>query len=745
MEYDQVVTFNESEPRMTFFSDNRLAPVAAKIDAGERLDLEDGLILYDTHDLLGLGRLADRVRRARHGDRACFVYNQHLNYTNICRNRCRFCAYARDKGEAAAYTYSMDDVRDALNDRIDEPIRELHVVGGLNPALGFDYYLDLLQTIREIRPEATIKAFTAVEIDHLSRISGLSVDATIARLKDAGLAMMPGGGAEVMSDRIHDDLFPRKIGGDRWLEIVEAVHRAGIVTNATMLYGHIETIEERVRHLIRLRDLQDRTGGFSAFIPLAFHSANTQLPHLPPTTAHDDLKNVAAARLMLDNFDHIKAYWVMIGEKLAQTALAFGADDLDGTIIEEKITHTAGATTAKGMTREEMTRLIASAGFTPVERDSFYRPVEAAGDAERRPASVRTGRGAGSSDDIPPADRIDEETALNLFHEAGLLTLGEKAHRRRLARHPEPVVTYVVDRNINYTNICASGCRFCAFFRPPDHPEGYIIAREDLERKIDETLALGGTQILLQGGMNPGLSLDYYTGLLRFIKDRFNIHIHGFSPPEIHYIAKKSDLTVREVLKELMAAGLGSIPGGGAEILVDEVREAVSPNKCTAEEWLDVTRTAHHLGLRTTATMMFGHRERPEQIIAHLSKIRRLQDETGGFTAFIPWTFQPRNTRIPVNGATSVEYLRVLALSRIFLDNIPNIQASWVTQGDKIAQTALSFGANDLGSTMIEENVVAAAGVAFRLPESEMIRLIEDAGFHAVRRDCFYNHLDQNR
>lgn len=726
------------------FSDNRLAPIAGRIEAGERLGPDDGLLLYETRDLLGLGRMADAVRRARHGDRAYFIYNQHLNYTNICRNRCRFCAYGRDDGDGAAYTHTMDEIRKALTDRIDEPIRELHVVGGLNPALGFDYYLDLLRTIREVRPEATIKAFTAVEIDHLSRISGLPVEAVIARLREAGLAMMPGGGAEVLNDRIHDALFPRKIGGDRWLEIVEAVHRAGIVTNATLLYGHIETAEERVRHLIRLRDLQDRTGGFSAFIPLAFHSANTGLSHLPATTARLDLKTIAVARLMLDNFDHIKAYWVMIGEKLAQTGLAFGADDLDGTIIEEKITHTAGATSAKGMRRNEMTRLIRAAGFTPVERDSFYRPVTT-GDRTNDPPAATPGTDRRRDfSGIPPTERIDEETALSLFHHADLLTLGELANRRRLALHPDPVVTYVVDRNINYTNICTSGCRFCAFFRPPGHPEGYVIEEEELARKIEETLALGGTQILLQGGMHPELGLDYYTGLLRFIKSRFSIHIHGFSPPEIHFIAEKSGLTVREVLTELTAAGLGSIPGGGAEILVDGVRSAVSPNKCTAGQWLEVMRTAHGLGLRTTATMMFGHRERPADIVGHLSKIRRLQEETGGFTAFIPWSFQPNHTRIPVEGATAVDYLRVLALSRIFLDNLPNLQASWVTQGDKIAQTALLFGANDLGSTMIEENVVAAAGVAFRLPEPEMIRLIEDAGYRAVRRDCFYHHLDQD-
>ncbi|CAN2041559.1 Cyclic dehypoxanthine futalosine synthase [Candidatus Magnetomoraceae bacterium gMMP-15] len=335
--------------------------------------------------------------------------------------------------------------------------------------------------------------------------------------------------------------------------------------------------------------------------------------------------------------------------------------------------------------------------------------------------------------------RINFDEALMLLNKADTLTLAEIANKKRNKLHPEPVVTYVSDRNINYTNICISGCKFCAFYKALDHPEAYIISKEDLNQKIQETIALGGTQILLQGGMHPKLELDYYLDLLCHIKENFSIHIHGFSPPEIVFIAKKSCLSIKDTIKKLKQAGLNSIPGGGAEILVDEIRKKISPNKCTASQWLDVMKTAHYVGLKTTATMMFGHIEKPEHIIKHLIKIRALQDETKGFTAFIPWTFQPDNTQLNVKKATSVEYLRTLAISRIVLDSVPNIQASWVTQGDKIAQIALAFGANDLGSTMIEENVVAAAGVRFRLPEEEIIRLIWDAGYRAAKRNCFYN------
>ena len=354
------------------FRDSRLEQIETKVENGTRLSKEDGLLLFETPDLTGVGTLADRVRRRLHGNEAYYIYNQHLNYTNICKNRCVFCAYSVDAGEKKAYSWSLDEIRARLMERIDEPVNELHIVGGLNPSLDFDYFTGLLRLVKEVRPKAHIKAFTCVEIDYLSELSGFSVDKTIAVLKEAGLDMMPGGGAEVMSDRVRAELFPRKIGRERWLEITEAVHRAGLPTNATMLYGHIETIEERVDHLLSLRALQDRTGGFSAYIPLAFHSKNTGLSHLPPTTAMDDLKNVAIARLLLDNFPHIKAYWVMLGEKLAQVALNYGADDLDGTIIEERITHTAGATSAKGLTRDEMVNMIRCAGFEPVERDSFF-------------------------------------------------------------------------------------------------------------------------------------------------------------------------------------------------------------------------------------------------------------------------------------------------------------------------------------------------------------------------------------
>lgn len=337
--------------------------------------------------------------------------------------------------------------------------------------------------------------------------------------------------------------------------------------------------------------------------------------------------------------------------------------------------------------------------------------------------------------------RIDGEEALELYRSGNLLAMGSVAHRLRMSKADPARVTYIVDRNINYTNVCISRCRFCAFWRFPDDPEAYLLPWEVLADKIEETLSLGGVQILLQGGLHPHLNLDYYEGLLRRIKAVTPIHVHGFSPPEVIHLARQSGLRIPEVLRRLQEAGLDTIPGGGAEVLSDRVRMEISPLKCTTSEWLKVMEEAHRLGIRTTATMMFGHRETLEERIEHLLRVRELQDRTGGFTAFIPWPFQPRNTALGGRPASAPEYLKTLALSRIVLDNFVNLQSSWVTQGPEVGQLALLFGANDLGSTMIEENVVRAAGVSHSLPEEEIRRLIGDLSFTPCRRNTFYELL----
>ncbi len=333
--------------------------------------------------------------------------------------------------------------------------------------------------------------------------------------------------------------------------------------------------------------------------------------------------------------------------------------------------------------------------------------------------------------------------ALALYREAPTALLGQLAAAVRARKHAERVVTYIIDRNVNYTNVCVAKCNFCAFYREVGSPEGYVLGFEEIFRKIDETIAVGGVQLLLQGGHNPDLPLSWYEDLFRAVKERYpSFKLHALSPPEIIHLSRLSQLPVPEVIDRLIAAGLDSIPGGGAEILVDRVRKLLHCyGKATADEWIDVMRHAHRAGLRTTATMMYGTVESDEERLEHLLRLRDLQDETGGFTAFITWSYQPDHTELSGSEATGIDYLRTLATSRIVLDNFDNLQASWVTQGGKVGQLSLAFGANDMGSVMIEENVVRAAGASYCMDEVEIVRNIEDAGFVPKRRDMHYGIL----
>jgi cyclic dehypoxanthinyl futalosine synthase len=344
---------------------------------------------------------------------------------------------------------------------------------------------------------------------------------------------------------------------------------------------------------------------------------------------------------------------------------------------------------------------------------------------------------------VSEGNRVDAAEALALYQHAPLHVLGKLADQIRRRKHPEPTVTYIIDRNVNYTNVCVARCNFCAFYREVGSADGYVLGFDEIFRKIDETIEVGGVQLLLQGGHNPDLPLTWYEDLFRAIKERYPaFRLHALSPPEIVHLSRLSRLTPEEVVDRLIAAGLDSIPGGGAEILVDRVRRLLHCyDKATTDEWLGVMRHAHRRGLRTTATMMYGTVETPEERIAHMMRLRDLQDETGGFTAFITWSYQPKHTELGGTEATGIEYLRTLALARIVLDNFDNLQASWVTQGGKVGQLSLAFGANDMGSVMIEENVVRAAGAAYCMDEIEIVRNVEDAGFVPKRRNMHYEVL----
>ncbi len=343
-------------------------------------------------------------------------------------------------------------------------------------------------------------------------------------------------------------------------------------------------------------------------------------------------------------------------------------------------------------------------------------------------------------DKVFEGERISPEEALRLFEE-DLSTLGFLANEIRKRHHPENIATFVIDRNVNYTNVCVAGCKFCAFQRKVGSPEGYVLSKEEILKKVQELVDWGGTTLLMQGGLNPDLPIEYYEDLISSIKERFpQVQVHSFSAPEIVYLAKIERLSISEVLRRLKDAGLDSLPGGGAEILSQEVRSFLSPGKCSVEEWELVHRTAHELGMTSTATMMFGHVEKPEHIVEHLERVRKIQDETGGFTAFIPWTFKKGNTLLDkVEEASSTYYLKVLAISRIYLDNFKNIQSSHVTQTMQVGMVGLHFGANDLGSVMIEENVISSTSYKVSIPKVEdMVQAIRSAGFIPAQRDTYY-------
>ena len=364
------------KPRHSFQTDDpALLPIAAKVQAGQRLNFDDGVALYRSGDILAVGWLANLVRERLHGDIAYFNVNRHINPTNVCVASCRLCAFGKKKGEAGTYTMALEEAWETAGTGITDAVTEFHIVGGLHPDLPFEYFLDLVSGLKERFPKVHVKAFTMVEVSFLAKRAKLTIRETLQKMKDAGVDSMPGGGAEIFADRVRHIICDHKIDGNDWLETAKMAHEMGFKSNATMLYGHVESDEDRVDHLLRLRAVQDETGGFQTFIPLSFHPDNTMLAHIPKSSGMLDIRQIAVGRLLLDNFPHIKSYWQMVTPKMAQISLRFGADDIDGTVIEEKIYHDAGATTPQGMRRADLVRLITEAGRIPFERDTLYKAV----------------------------------------------------------------------------------------------------------------------------------------------------------------------------------------------------------------------------------------------------------------------------------------------------------------------------------------------------------------------------------
>jgi aminodeoxyfutalosine synthase len=382
-------------------TDSRLEPIARKILAGARLTADDGLALFESHDLLAVGWLANHVREQRHGNICFFNVNRHINPTNICVAHCKLCAFGRSPDVPGAYAFALEEIYERAAQGAAEGATEFHIVGGLHPDLPFDYFLEMIRGLKKRFPKVHLKAFTMVEVHYFARLAKLSIRDTLLKMKEAGVDSLPGGGAEIFHPRVRRIICDHKVSGRMWLSIARTAHELGLRSNATMLFGHVETLAERVDHLLQLRGLQDQTHGFGAFIALEFHPANTALAHLPKPTGMDALKTIAVSRLLLDNFDHIKAYWVMLTPRIAQIALQFGADDLDGTVVEEKIYHDAGATTPEHLTRAELERLIRAAGRVPVERDTLYNRIDR---SQAPPAAPARSSG---SDTVVPASTLN--------------------------------------------------------------------------------------------------------------------------------------------------------------------------------------------------------------------------------------------------------------------------------------------------------------------------------------------------
>jgi dehypoxanthine futalosine cyclase len=708
----------------------------ARLSVAAALDL---LKHADTAELMGR---ADAVRRQMHGQATYFTHSLNLNPTNVCENRCELCAFWREPDAPDAYTLTLDQARERLLAARAAGLTDLHIVGGLRETVGLEYCEALFRLAREIMPGVLIQGLTAVEIHYLARLAGISVPDTLHRLQAAGLSALPGGGAEIFGARTRERICSHKIAAAEWLEVHRQAHALGLPSNATMLFGHLETPEDIVDHLARLRELQDATGGFRAFIPLPFQPRGTRLPVSRGPGGYPSARVVALARLFLDNFQHVRVLGNYFDRKVLQVMLYSGVDDLGGTSLDERIARAAGAPQDQGFGGvEEMAAFVRAVGLEPVLVNSLYRPAAPLPTPAPSAARRRTGPSAALSAALRQAERherLSAADALALHDEASVHQLGALAEQRRRRQVPGNLGTFVVDRNISITNVCEAGCKFCAFHVAPGSPRAFALSIDEIVRQVVESVERGASQVLLQGGLNPDLDIRFYEQMLAAIKQRVQVCLHSLSPAEVHYLARRAGLTLRQALERLRLAGLDSLPGGGAEILVDAVRREVSPHKISSADWLAVMEAAQGLGMRTTATMVYGLGETGAQRVEHLLRLRELQDRTGGFTAFIPWSFQSSRTQWPQPPASGLEYLRIVALARLVLDNVAHIQAGWVTEGPDLAQLALAFGADDFGGVLMEEQVVRATGTSYAIAPDQVIALIAQTGLTPAERDTQY-------
>ena len=710
----------------------------------QRISDEEALNILKHMPTAELMARANEIQRARHGNKVYYVHSHNLNPTNLCVVKCKLCSFYRDENAPDAYVTTLEDARKDLEKAQGHNLTDLHIVGGMIPELDIGYYEDLFALSREMLPGVLLQGMTAVEIHWIAGNAGISVKECLELLTAKGFGSISGGGAEIFHPDVRKKVATTKILAQHWLDVHREAHAQGIPTNATMLFGHIEKDEHLIDHLSRLRSLQDETGGFKAIIPLPFQANGKALGVKYSPTGDRQVRVAALSRIYCDNFPHVRMLVNYMDRKLLGVLTHSGVDDIGGTSLNERIAKEGGAPQSqKFFTAEEMEEFLVNHGHTPVLTNSAYDQLEGQPDVKALPPmpTVST-RWKPILDRVELGERINSEDATILMDEAPFQELGRVAAKKRALAVPGKLATYVFDKNLNTTNVCVVDCKFCAFYTNPENKRGYTRTPEQILEEAKKAAEAGATQILIQGGLNPDLKLDYYEKCLSLIRDNVDIWIHSLSPTEIEFIAAEENITIKECLKRLQAAGLQSLPGGGAEMLVDDIRKAISPKKTRSQAWLDLHDDAHSIGMKTTATMVYGFGETGAQRVEHLMKVRDQQDKTGGFTAFIPWSFSPNKTKLDcprvMNGT---DYLRMVAMARIILDNISHLQAGWVTEGPDVSQLALQFGADDYGGVLMTEEVVSATGLEYGVTEDQVVNMIREAGYVPAQRTTQYDTI----